>query len=653
MSTIVLHIGNCEIDFAKRSLLIRRFDDLMNDRRSSTTKQPIKRALTVNIGCAITDQTVQMKEYSVNDNLLAIKIDNGIELAIKYDGSEELYEKYEIEWMSVATYHYMKDVIQTDESGQWYGGPQIAQQTWPLATDTLQHFSPYLSSDTLKVVVKYSFEVEFCDFYDDAKISSGMERYWLCSSKFAVFVPDQVPLWTAYGHGQLSLQAQIDNSPYVGFYANTAAPILSYSIFVAKCCTLREFHLAVHGKLYDSCTTIPDELLIRKPIWSTWVRYSEKVTQSDVLEFAQEILNHHAPIFQLELDDNWATYYGDFEFNKTKFPNIENMCKQLNQWNIQLSLWIHPFVNLASDNGKNLALRHLFVKDSNGQPGIVEWWHGQAYVIDFTNPKAAHWFCRQLEKIKKLGVFSFKFDAGEVTYLPNDVRLYCGSSPNDFCEAYVRAAASFGSSIEVRVFRRTQSLPIFYRTMDRLSTWDNIGLNTLIPVALNFGLHGYYYNLPDIIGGNGYDGQKCGKELYIRWMQANEFLLSMQFSCSPWQYDDNTCDIFYRIMQKRNELLNFLIEACRKSCKSGQPVIRPLWWLSEEPEALCCGDQFVIDDTMIVAPILTEGATSRTVFLPGGVWEYELTHNIYTGPIKLTVEAPLFHHAPPYFTLVG
>lgn len=107
----------------------------------------------------------------------------------------------------------------------------------------------------------------------------------------------------------------------------------------------------------------------------------------------------------------------------------------------------------------------------------------------------------------------------------------------------------------------------------------------------------------------------------------------------------------------------------------------PLWWLSEDPEALYSGDQFVIDDTMIVAPVLTEGATSRTVFLPDGIWEYELTHNIYTGPIKLTIEvskfesekkfckkevllvtifchpfffqAPLFHHAPPYFTFVG
>ncbi|MCP9261408.1 hypothetical protein DINM_004777 [Dirofilaria immitis] len=640
MSIIPLYIGNLQVDFTKRLLSIDRFDNHSSDIPITTTtkEQEYKRTLTVNIGCAITDRSIQIKEYTMDDNLLIIKIEDGIGLTIKYETSEELYEKYEIEWTCSKNYYYMKDVIQIDANSQWYGGPQIAQQTWPLAYNTMQHFSPYLPSDTLKK------KTELCYFHDNGKNSSGMERYWLCSNKFAIFVPDKIPLWTEYSSDKLSLQAQI---------ANTVAPTLSYSIFVAKRCTLREFHITVHGNLYDSCTTIPDEALIVKPIWSTWARYLDKVTQEDVLEFAQEIQNNHAPICQLELDDNWATEYGDFEFNKAKFPDVESMCKQLNNWKIRLTLWIHPFVNLISENGKNPTLRYLFVKDSNGQPGIIEWWRGEAYVIDFTNPEAVHWFCEQLEKIKKLGIFSFKFDAGEVTYLPKDICLHCGSSPNDFCEAYVRTAASFGSSIEVRVFRRTQSLPIFYRTMDRLSTWNNVGLNTLIPVVLNFGLHGYYYNLPDMIGGNGYGNQRCSKELYIRWMQANQFLLSMQFSYPPWQYDDETCDIFHRIIQKRNELLNFLIEACRKSCKSGQPVIRPLWWLSEDPEALYSGDQFVIDDTMIVAPVLTERVTSRTVFLPDGNWKHELTQNIYPGPNKLTVEAPLFHHAPPYFIFVG
>lgn len=162
MSAVPLHVGNLQVDFTKRLLSINRFDDVTDHHSPvvassattipSTTKQEFKRTLTVNIGCAIIDPTVQIKEYTMNDNLLTIKIDNGIKLRIKYDGSEELYEKYEIEWMSVKGYHYMKDIVQTDEMSHWYGGPQIAQQTWPLA-ETSQYFSPYLSSDTLKVFV--------------------------------------------------------------------------------------------------------------------------------------------------------------------------------------------------------------------------------------------------------------------------------------------------------------------------------------------------------------------------------------------------------------------------------------------------------------------------------------------------------------------
>uniref|UniRef100_A0A915PRE5 Glycoside hydrolase family 31 N-terminal domain-containing protein n=1 Tax=Setaria digitata TaxID=48799 RepID=A0A915PRE5_9BILA len=582
MNTKLLCLGNLQVDFTKRLLSIDRFDDDHNSNATTSTRQ--QKTLTVKIGCAIIDQTIQIREYFMNDNLLIIKTDDGTELVIKYETSEQLYEKYDIKWKNSKGYHFMKDVIQIDPTSQWYGGPELAQQSWPLA-DTMQSFSPYLSSDTLK--------------------------------------------------------------------ADPFSPTLSYSIYAAKRCTLREFHVILHGILYDKCITVADEGMIRKPIWSTWARYSEKVTQHDVLEFAEEILNNHAPICQLELDDKWSSHYGDFEFDRMKFPDVNGMCKQLNDWEIRLTLWIHPFINLDSNNGQNPTLRHLFVKDCNGEPGIVQWWRGRAYMIDFTNPEAVGWFCEELEKIRKLGIFSFKFDAGEVTYLPVNFRLHSGTSPNDFSEAYVRTAASFGNTVEVRVFRRTQSLPIFYRTMDRLSTWNNIGLNTVIPVALNFGLHGYYFNLPDMIGGNGYNDQKCSKELYIRWMQANQFLLTMQFSYPPWLFDDETCDIFHRIIEKRNELLNFLIEACRKSCEGGQPVIRPLWWLSEEPEALCCDDQFIIDDSMIVAPILIEGARSRIVFLPDGTWQYELTGDTYIGPIKLTVEAPLTHHAPPYFTRVG
>ena len=42
--------------------------------------------------------------------------------------------------------------------------------------------------------------------------------------------------------------------------------------------------------------------------------------------------------------------------------------------------------------------------------------------------------------------------------------------------------------------------------------------------------------MPDMIGGNAY-GDWPSKELYVRWMQANAFMPSVQFSILPWDFD--------------------------------------------------------------------------------------------------------------------
>lgn len=47
---------------------------------------------------------------------------------------------------------------------------------------------------------------------------SGLERYWLCSEKYALHVPEEVPLWTKHKDGQLFLQAQIRDSVYKPFF---------------------------------------------------------------------------------------------------------------------------------------------------------------------------------------------------------------------------------------------------------------------------------------------------------------------------------------------------------------------------------------------------------------------------------------------------
>jgi hypothetical protein len=76
---------------------------------------------------------------------------------------------------------------------------------------------------------------------------------------------------------------------------------------------------------------------------------------------------------------------------------------------------------------------------------------------------------------------------------------------------------------------------------DTYWTFEN-GLPTLVTTLLQMNMNGYPLVLPDMIGGNGYN-EPPSKELFIRWLQANVFMPSMQFSYVPWDFDN---EVFYQ-----------------------------------------------------------------------------------------------------------
>lgn len=80
----------------------------------------------------------------------------------------------------------------------------------------------------------------------------------------------------------------------------------------------------------------------------------------------------------------------------------------------------------------------------------------------------------------------------------------------------------------------------------------------------------------------------------------------------------------------------------------GYPVNPPIWWIAPtDKKALGIGDQFLLGETIIVAPVITEGATSRRVYLPEGNWKDGNSDTIYTGPTEFTYPASL--NTLPYF----
>ncbi|XP_078574160.1 myogenesis-regulating glycosidase-like [Branchiostoma floridae x Branchiostoma japonicum] len=556
----------------------------------------------------------------------------------------EQAECYTISWEALVDKYEPMDCLDLSPA-HWYGGAEMYYQGWPSEMWN-KSMTFYLSGDMYQSLEEWG---------------SVMERYWVNSEGVGVTVAETVPLHVSVNYmnnGKLCFKAAYKDSPYQN--VNNIRPKLEYTICQAR--DVKAAQQFMMNRFYGKPRGKPDERMIQSPIWSTWAQFHRNITQDIILQFADDIKRYGFSNSQLEIDDDWSVYYGD-DFDNLRFPNPRQMVDELKNKGFRVTLWIHPFANFDSDMFREgLEKSYLAEMVSGGccsamVPAIIRWWvpNGVASIVDMTNPAATTWFKERLRKMQRdYGIDSFKFDAGEVNYLPSNFVL---SRPldnnNEYTTLYAEFAAEFGPMIEVRAAYKNQEIPAFVRMMDKDSHWGyDKGLKTLIPTALTFSILGYPYILPDMIGGNGYDGVYPDRELFIRWLEVTAFLPCMQFSIVPWQYDQEVVDLTLRYIELHETTVTPLIlRYADEAVATGDPIIRPLWWIAPRDEtSLTIDSEFLIGDEMLVAPILDQGATARNVYLPPGYrWRDEKTNEIHDGGQTLQdYQIPLTEVA--YFT---
>ncbi|EAT44241.1 AAEL004367-PA [Aedes aegypti] len=192
--------------------------------------------------------------------------------------------------------------------------------------------------------------------------------------------------------------------------------------------------------------------------------------------------------------------------------------------------------------------------------------------------------------------------------------------------------------------------------LDKDTEWHGTnGLPTLITTLLQMNMAGHPLVLPDMVGGNGYDpgvadgNNPPSKELFIRWLQANVFMPSIQFSYVPFDFDEETVKISKEMTDLHEKYTPLIMERFRVAVSGGYPVNPPLWWVSpEDTVAQEIDDQFLLGDDVIAAPVIVEGARTRDIYLPEGEWIDGNLGTVYDGPIWIRdYEAPL--SVLPYF----
>lgn len=416
----------------------------------------------------------------------------------------------------------------------------------------------------------------------------------------------------------------------------------------------------------------PDLLYFSAPQYNTWIELTYHQNEKDILAYAQSMLDHGMPPGVFMIDDTWQHGYGTWEFDARRFSDPAGMIAKLHTMGYKVLLWMCPFVSMDSpefrriqfgknpDDVKGWPVKGGFLT-SSAMPGwggvppaaCVNWWNGSSALLDFTHPNAVAWFTEQLDRLRRnYHADGFKFDGGGVHFYAGTVGME-GDSQKTFAHDRTKSPAAqsalygeFALKYKGSEYRNGFGFggkPVIMRLHDKAHTWEALG--RLIPDMLAAGFVGCPFICPDMVGGGEWSafipGAPFSQELFIRSAQVQALCPMMQISASPWRYlDTDHQKIFADVVRLRQKFAPKFVELAKESAKSGEPIMRNLEYVFPAHGYADIKDEFMMGETLLVAPQMAKGATMRSVVLPPGVWQAD-DGQVYDGGRTIVVSTPL------------
>ncbi|MGH9581304.1 MAG: glycoside hydrolase family 31 protein, partial [Bryobacteraceae bacterium] len=342
-------------------------------------------------------------------------------------------------------------------------------------------------------------------------------------------------------------------------------------------------------------------------------------------------------------------------------PNPSQFTEKLHGMGFKALTYVHPYLrsvldpyNLPNPLFEEGARNGLFVLNSRGEPTGPAFEPFTDGNIDFTSPANVDWWERKVRQI----LLNDNFDGWM----------------EDFGE-WVNPTDRFAAGV---TGRKMQNLnPLFYHKItyeithkakpdavefdrsgyagsqaytpvvwggDQFPTWKQVyGLPSVVRAGITAGLSGFAVWGPDIAA-NGHD-----KELWTRWVEfgaltpiMRNHLWDMPKGAVNLWYDQQTLDTFRRYARLHVSLFPYLYTYARQATKTGLPVMRhPMLEFPKDPKTYNTRAEYFLGDKILVAPVVKQGATSRSLYLPQGSWMDYWTGKIIKGGREATVPAPL------------
>ncbi len=261
------------------------------------------------------------------------------------------------------------------------------------------------------------------------------------------------------------------------------------------------------------------------------------------------------------------------------------------------------------------------------QPGLA--------IVDFTNPEAKEWFASKIRGLAELGIDAVKTDFGE--RIPTDVIYHDGSDPfamhNYYSYLYNKtvwdALCEANETDPVCLFARSatagcQKFPVHWGG-DCFSNYES--MYETLRGGLSLCLSGFGFFSHDISGFE----SKGTPDLYKRWTAFGLLSTHSRYHGSssyrvPWSFDEESCDVTRHFTRLKGRLMPYLYSNAVRTHQTGIPMMRAMLIdFGFDRSALTVDTQYMLGESLLVAPVFSEDGVCSFYLPVGGTWTDILT----------------------------
>ncbi len=388
----------------------------------------------------------------------------------------------------------------------------------------------------------------------------------------------------------------------------------------------------------------------------TW-GHEDKTSTQYVVALAKKFRELGIPIDILHLDSTWRIFgeHGGkgattFEWRET-FDHPVAMFDSLYQLDLNM-VGVH--LRPRFDNGQSLRLldkarKNGYVYPESNSPGefvnffdeeAVDWWweNGVMRVANqgamFLKTDEGSAFGRKANESDKLGP-----TGKEIQKLHNVFPIAYAKAPYEKFQEHNQLR---GMNHTREGFAGIQRYPFIFAG-DWPSEWQYF--EPVVKAGLNIGLSGVGY-WAHCMGGFEHDADP---ELYIRWCQfgllspvAHLFGMDHPGYKEPWNYGEEALRIFKQYDLWRYRLIPYMYTQGWEMYQTGMPIMRALVLENQEDvNTYNLTDQYLLGSDILLCPVVTKGAQTRSLYLPEGQWYSHWDGKLYDGQQYVHVVTPL------------